>query len=399
MNKRKKKLHIPGDKSITHRALLIASVARGKTVIRNASVCRDTLATVNAVRSLGITVKSEKNRLIVYGKGLNGLTGPKDVINCGNSATTMRLLMGLLAGQKFDSVLTGDESLMKRPMDRVIAPLTLMGASIRRDGNRYLVSGRKLHPIEYDMPVSSAQVKSSVMLADLYTEGKSVIYDPGTSRNHTELMLDSFGKIMKGTKISVPGDISSASYIIAKTLLTPSDVRTISNVGINPTRTGILEVLKTMGADITVRNIRRFNNEPTADIIVRYSSLHSTEIKGNIIPGVIDELPLIAVLSSLASGKTVIRDASELRVKESDRIRSIVQGLTALGVNVTETADGMEIIGTFPDKMVPAEIDSFNDHRVAMSFLILADIVQGISVKNKECVAISYPTFLKDLHL
>ncbi len=398
MKKKLKKMIISGDKSITHRAVIMASCARGKSVIYNPLYCDDTMATIDAFRKLGINITVLKNKMIVIGKGLYGLSCPSGVIDCHNSATTMRLLMGLLAGQEFDSVLTGDENLMSRPMDRIIDPLTEMGASIRREGNAYLISGRKLHSIQYDMPVSSAQVKSALLLAGMYTGEKMLINDPGNSRDHTELMFKEYGKAMKGRKLFIPGDISSAAFFIAKALITKNAEIKLLNVGINSTRTGCIDAMKAMGADITVNNIRRYGYEPVADIKVRFSHLHGTEIKGDIIPRIIDELPVISVLAGFADGITTIADASELRFKESDRIKAMYDGLKSLGINVSEKADGLEIEGSAPDRMRPAVIDSHCDHRVAMSFLILTDIVPGLSVLKKECVAVSCPTFINDLN-
>ncbi|MDO4938632.1 MAG: 3-phosphoshikimate 1-carboxyvinyltransferase [Lachnospiraceae bacterium] len=399
MKKKIRKISVPGDKSITHRAIIIGSLARGKTRIINPLVCDDTMSTVSAMRSLGITVLKEEKSLTVLGHGINGLKKPSYIIDCGNSATTMRLLMGILSGQEFDSYLTGDESLMKRPMDRVIIPLSQMGALITREGNAYHISGRKLHSINYTMPVSSAQVKSAIMLADLFAERNSVINDPGKSRNHTELMLDYFGKTLKGKKIIIPGDISSAAYHIAETLISPGAEIIIKNVGINETRTGFIDVIRSMGAQVQIKNKKSFANEPVADIHVRNSALYGTSIKNPVIPRVIDEIPLLAVLAAFAEGKTEIRDSSELRLKESDRINSVIQGLKSIGVNVSERADGMDITGTMPEDMQAAEIDSYADHRIAMSFLILTHIIPGLKVKNKECVAVSYPTFFKDFHI
>ncbi len=399
MSTKPRKINIPGDKSITHRSIILGSIARGKTLICHPLLCDDTLSTINAFRTLGVKIIKRSDRLEIYGRGLNGLTVPDTIIDCGNSATTMRLLMGLLAGQNFDSYLTGDESLMNRPMDRVIIPLTQMGTSIVREDNVYHISGRKLKSVVYDMPVSSAQVKSAIMLADLYAEGTSVINDTGTSRNHTELMLDYFGKPLRGRKITIPGDVSSAAYHIARTLLIPGAEITIKNVGVNLTRTGYIDVLRSMGAEIRIRKIRRYGYEPVADISARYSHLHATEICGAMIPRVIDELPLLAVLSAFAEGKTVIRDAGELRFKESDRIRSVVLGLKTLGVNAIELPDGLEVTGMSSDNMRAGVIDSYNDHRIAMSFLILSGIIPGIKVENKECVAVSYPTFFEDYYI
>ena len=391
------KIKVPGDKSITHRAIIIASMARGKSVIINPLICEDTMATITAMQALGADITLHNDILTVKGKGLYGFTAPKDTIDCGNSATTMRMLMGLLAGQKFNSSLTGDSSLMARPMLRIIDPLRQMGANIECRNNEYVIQGSTLHSINYDMPVSSAQVKTALLLADYYADRKNFIKDPGNSRNHTELMLETYGKALKGRKLRIPGDISSTAFLIAKALITPhSDIKLL-DVGINPTRTGYIEILKKMGADISYSRIRWYGREKAADIRVRYSHLKATEISGDIIPRVIDELPLIAVLACFADGTTTIRDASELRVKETDRIKTTVNGINLIGGNTCEKADGMDIIGSPDIVFHPAEIETNGDHRIAMSFLILSDLIPEIKVKNKECVAVSYPTFFNDI--
>ena len=397
MKKKHLKIKVPGDKSITHRAMVLASMARGKSVIINPLICEDTMSTINAMKALGVDITFENNTLIVKSKGLYEFMPPDNTIDCGNSATTMRMLMGLLAGQKFNSSLSGDSSLMSRPMLRVIEPLQQMGADITSGENKYTIHGSTLHSIVYDMPVSSAQVKTALLLADFYADRKSIINDPGNSRNHTELMLETYGKALKGRKIRIPGDVSSAAYLIAKALITPDSDIKLLDVGINPARTGYIDILKRMGADISISGIRRYGREKAADISVRYSHLKATDISGDIIPRVIDELPLIAVLACFAEGTTTIRDAAELRVKESDRITSIVTGINLIGGNACEKADGMDITGSADAMFCPAEIETNSDHRIAMSFLILSDLIPELKVKNKECVAVSYPTFFKDI--
>lgn len=397
MRKKIIKTKVPGDKSITHRAIIIASIARGKSVIINPLLCDDTMSTISAMKALGADITVKNNRMIIIGKGINGLSAPTECIDCGNSATTLRMLLGLLSGQNFDSVLTGDSSLMSRPMSRIIEPLRQMGASIEHLDNKYIIHGSELHSINYKMTVSSAQVKTGLLLADMYADHKSIIEDPGTCRNHTELMLKKYGKALKGTKLEIPGDISSAAFIIAKALITPGAEIELLNVGINPTRTGFIEILKKMGADIRLSHFHKYGYEKAADITVKHSQLKCVDISGEIIPRIIDELPVIAILSCFANGTTTIRDASELRVKESDRIHCIVNGINALGGCASEKADGMDITGSADIKLNPAVIDPCGDHRIAMSFLILADIIKEIEVKNKECVAVSYPTFLEDI--
>lgn len=391
------KIKVPGDKSITHRAIIIASMARGKSVLFNPLICEDTLATIAAMKALGADITLQNNTLTVKGKGLYGFTAPDDIIDCGNSATTMRMLMGLLAGQKFNSSLTGDSSLMSRPMLRVIEPLKQMGADIVPGDNGYIIHGSPLHSIVYNMPVSSAQIKTALLFADYYADRKNCINDPGNSRNHTELMLETYGKSLKGRKIKIPGDISSAAYLIAKALITPDSDIKLLDVGVNATRTGYIDILKKMGADISYSRIRRYGREKVADIRVKYSHLKAADISGDIIPRVIDELPLIAVLSCFADGTTAIRDASELRVKESDRITAVVNGINLIGGNACEKADGMDIIGSSGAMLHSAEIETYGDHRIAMSFLILTDVIPELTVKNKECVAVSYPTFFNDI--
>lgn len=404
-------ISVPGDKSISHRAVMIGSIAEGLTEVENFLVAKDTLSTVECMRKLGVDIKLEGNRVKVYGKGLY-LSKSSEVLDVGNSGTTIRLLMGILAGQEFETILTGDDSIKRRPMGRVIVPLTLMGAKIEaREGNfaPLKIRGGKLRGIEYKMPIASAQVKSSIMLASLYAEGKTVIEEPALSRNHTELMLQNFGarieidgkKIfcypgskLKGQKIIVPGDISSAAYfIVAANLLPNSDV-VIKDVNVNPTRTGIIDVLKDMGGNVELINERYVNNEKIADIVVKSSKLKGVEIGGDLIPKLIDEIPVIAVAAVFAEGTTVIKNAEELKVKESDRIKSMTSELGKMGAKIFETEDGMIIEGT--GFLRGAEVESYNDHRVAMSLWIAGLLAEGRTIiKKAECVDVSYPDFYK----
>ncbi|NNG65896.1 3-phosphoshikimate 1-carboxyvinyltransferase [Caldanaerobacter subterraneus] len=404
-------ISVPGDKSISHRAVMIGSIAEGLTEVENFLVAKDTLSTVECMRKLGVDIKLEGNRVKVYGKGLY-LSKSSEVLDVGNSGTTIRLLMGILAGQEFETILTGDDSIKRRPMGRVIVPLTLMGAKIEaREGNfaPVKIRGGKLRGIEYKMPIASAQVKSSIMLASLYAEGMTVIEEPALSRNHTELMLQNFGakieidgkKIfcypgskLKGQKIIVPGDISSAAYfIVAANLLPNSDV-VIKDVNVNPTRTGIIDVLKGMGGNVELINERYVNNEKIADIVVKSSKLKGIEIGGDLIPKLIDEIPVIAVAAVFAEGTTVIKNAEELKVKESNRIKSITSELGKMGAKIFETEDGMIIEGT--GFLRGAEVESYNDHRVAMSLWIAGLLAEGRTIiKKAECVDISYPDFYK----
>jgi 3-phosphoshikimate 1-carboxyvinyltransferase len=404
-------ISVPGDKSISHRAVMIGSIAEGLTEVENFLVAKDTLSTVECMRKLGVDIKLEGNRVKVYGKGLY-LSKSSEVLDVGNSGTTIRLLMGILAGQEFETILTGDDSIKRRPMGRVIVPLTLMGAKIEaREGNfaPVKIRGGKLRGIEYKMPIASAQVKSSIMLASLYAEGMTVIEEPALSRNHTELMLQTFGarieidgkKIfcypgskLKGQKIIVPGDISSAAYFIVAANLLPNSEVVIKDVNVNPTRTGIIDVLKDMGGNVELINERYVNNEKIADIVVKSSKLKGIEIGGDLIPKLIDEIPVIAVAAVFAEGTTVIKNAEELKVKESNRIKSMTSELGKMGAKIFETEDGMIIEGT--GFLRGAEVESYNDHRVAMSLWIAGLLAEGRTIiKKAECVDVSYPDFYK----
>lgn len=404
-------ISVPGDKSISHRAVMIGSIAEGLTEVENFLVAKDTLSTVECMRKLGVDIKLERNRVKMYGKGLY-LSKSSEVLDVGNSGTTIRLLMGILAGQEFETILTGDDSIKRRPMGRVIVPLTLMGAKIEaREGNfaPVKIRGGKLRGIEYKMPIASAQVKSSIMLASLYAEGRTVIEEPALSRNHTELMLQTFGarieidgkKIfcypgskLKGQKIIVPGDISSAAYFIVAANLLPNSEVVIKDVNVNPTRTGIIDVLKGMGGNVELINERYVNNEKIADIVVKSSKLKGIEIGGDLIPKLIDEIPVIAVAAVFAEGTTVIKNAEELKVKESNRIKSMTSELGKMGAKIFETEDGMIIEGT--GFLRGAEVESYNDHRVAMSLWIAGLLAEGRTIiKKAECVDVSYPDFYK----
>lgn len=412
----KGKVRIPGDKSISHRCVMFGSIASGTTVADNFLNGADCLATIRCFRTLGIDIEEEGNTVTIHGKGLHGLNAPTDILDVGNSGTTTRLLSGILAGQPFDSKLSGDESLNSRPMKRIMTPLTQMGAnisSILRNGCAplYITPG-KLHGIHYDSPVASAQVKSCILLAGLYAEGETSVTEPSLSRNHTELMLREFGadirtthdlnstkatasirpgKELYGQKITVPGDISSAAYFIAAGLIVPDSEILIENVGINPTRAGILRVCEDMGGDITLLNQRTEGGEKIADILVRTSRLHGTTIEGDIIPTLIDEIPVIAVMAAVAEGQTVIRDAAELKVKETDRIETVTDNLKAMGCKAEPSSDGMIITG---GKLKGASIHTLLDHRIAMAFSIAALVAEGnTKILDSHCVDVSYPTF------
>ena len=407
---------VPGDKSISHRGIMFGSIADGTTEIHNFLPGADCLATIRCFRTLGIEIEQEGSTVTVHGKGLHGLSAPSHILDVGNSGTTTRLLSGILAGQPFESKLSGDESLNSRPMKRIIGPLTQMGAdisSILHNGCAPLyIAPSRLHGIHYDSPVASAQVKSCILLAGLYANGETSVTEPGLSRNHTELMLKEFGadirsvhdldcsrttaiiqpgRELHGQKLTVPGDISSAAYFIAAGLIVPDSEIRITNVGINPTRAGILKICEDMGARIELSNERTEGGEKIADITVRTSRLHGTVIEGDIIPALIDEIPVIAVMAAVAEGTTVIRDAAELKVKETDRIETVTDNLKAMGCDVTPTEDGMIING---GKLKGASIHTLLDHRIAMAFSIAALAAEGRTrILDSKCVDVSYPAF------
>lgn len=406
---------VPGDKSISHRAVMFGSLAKGTTRITHFLEGADCLSTISCFRKMGIDIENNNGEILVHGKGLRGLSSPTDILDVGNSGTTTRLISGILAGQNFVSELTGDDSIQSRPMKRIMTPLLSMGADITSiKGNNCVplrIAGHPLKAIHYDSPVASAQVKSCVLLAGMYSDGVTSVTEPVLSRNHTEIMLNYFGAQVtsEGTtasivpepslharEITVPGDISSAAYFIAAGLLVPRSEILLKNVGINPTRDGLLRVCKDMGADITMLNVN-MDGEPTADLLVRTSSLHGTTVGGEIIPTLIDEIPMIAVMAAFAEGTTIIKDAKELKVKESDRILVMAENLSRMGADITPTDDGMIIHGGKP--LHGAVIDSYLDHRVAMSFAIAGLLCDGpLSIKGGDCVKISYPEFYEDLY-
>ena len=411
----KGQLAVPGDKSISHRAVMLGSIASGNTEIHHFLQGADCLSTISCFRRMGVEIENRGNMVFVHGKGMRGLSAPSGMLDCGNSGTTMRLMSGILAAQPFPSTLTGDASIQKRPMKRIMEPLTQMGAhisSLRENGCAPLrIKPGKLHGIHYHTPVASAQVKSAILLAGLYGDGPTKVTEPALSRNHTELMLRHFGaeitsegvtaavmpaKELYGTKVDVPGDISSAAYFIAAALMVPGSEVLIRNVGVNPTRDGMIRVCQAMGADLTLENVRSREAEPMADLLVRHSSLKGVEIGGEIIPALIDELPMIAAMACAAQGTTVIKDAAELKVKESNRIRIMVENLSAMGADIRETEDGMIIEGGRP--LHGASVDSHLDHRIAMTFAVTSLIADGVTtIKDADCVRISYPGFYQDL--
>lgn len=408
-------IRVPGDKSISHRAIMFGSLAEGTTEVTNFLQGADCLSTIECFRKLGIEIENDGKTIRIHGKGLDGLREPSSVLDAGNSGTTTRLISGILAAQNFETTLTGDESIQRRPMKRIIDPLSMMGAdiqSVKGNGCAPLrIKGAKLHAIDYVSPVASAQVKSAILLAGLYADGQTSVTEPYVSRNHTELMLRYFGAEvstkgttatvnprpkLEGRKVVVPGDISSAAYFIAAGLLIPDSEILIKNVGINPTRDGIIRVCRQMGADISLENIDHSGSEITADILVRSSRLKGTVIEGELIPTLIDEIPIIAIMACFAEGQTVIKDAAELKVKESNRIDVMVKNLSMMNAHIRGTDDGMIIEGGYP--LTGAVIDSNLDHRIAMSFAIAGLLSEGTTrIIGSECVTISYPDFYKDL--
>lgn len=419
----KGEISVPGDKSISHRSIMLGSVAEGVTKIHNFLGGADCLATIDCFKKLGVEIEKSGHTVTVHGKGLRGLKAPCDILDVGNSGTTARLLSGILAGQAFDSKLSGDESLCLRPMKRIIEPLRLMGAnvsSILRNGCAplYITPG-ELKGISYESPVASAQVKSCILLAGLYAGGQTSVTEPFLSRNHTELMLKEFGadittihpigttkataviepcKKLTGQEINVPGDISSGAYFIAAGLLVQDSEILIRHIGINSTRSGILKVCEDMGGDIHLLNERTEKGEKIADILVRTSPLHGITIEGDLIPTLIDEIPIIAVMAALAEGTTVIRDAKELAVKETNRIETITDNLKSMGCDVTPTHDGLIIHGGRPLK--GATIHTLLDHRIAMAFSIAALTAEGnTTILDSHCINVSYPGFYDTFEL
>lgn len=405
-------VQVPGDKSISHRAIMLGALGEGETVVRGLLRGEDNLATLAAFRSMGVEVAEDADgTLHIAGRGLHGLQEPQDVIDCGNSGTTMRLMTGLLAGQQFFSVMTGDRFLRKRPMKRVVAPLTTMGARILgRLGGEYAplaIQGQALKGITHHSSVASAQVKSALLLAGLYAEGPTTIHEPHLSRDHSERMLAWFGADVRpfaggvtlmpgarlqGREVVVPGDISSAAFFMVAALIVPGSELLIKQVGVNPTRSGIIDILRQMGGDISLLNERDCSGEPVADILVRASELKGIDIGGSVVPRAIDEFPVVSVAAAFAQGQTVIRDAKELRVKETDRIASMCSELGALGALVEARDDGMVINGGAP--LGAGTVSSLGDHRIGMSLAVAALRASGpVTVVDTECTATSFPGF------
>ena len=424
------RVKVPGDKSISHRAVLLGAIAEGATRVQNFLPAADCLATLACVRALGVGVERlSKTGLIVQGRSLRGLMEPKDILDCAGSGTTMRLLAGILAGQPFCSVLTGNEQLRRRPMGRIVEPLRQMGATVLgRDDGRLpplTILGGDLHGIEYRLPVASAQVKSAILLAGLYADGPTVIHEPGPARDHTERMLAAMAEgqssnfkaqssklkalevngatitLRGGTRLSpldivVPGDISSAAYFISAACLVPGSEVAVGGVGVNPTRTGFLDALRKMGADILIENQWEVGGELVADVVVRAADLRCIEVRGDQVPRMIDEFPILAVVASQAQGMTVVSDAAELRVKETDRIANIAVELRRLGACIEERPDGFVVEG--PTPLVGTQVNGHGDHRLAMSLAIAGLVAEGETIiEGAECIADSFPGFEETL--
>jgi len=412
----------PGDKSISHRYAMIAALAEGASELRHFAAAADCHSTLDCMKALGAEVKIDKDTVHITGHGLRGLKGARRALDAGNSGTTMRLLAGILAGQEFTTQLTGDASLQKRPMKRVVGPLREMGADIRAREDNFApleIRGGRLHAIDFKMPMASAQVKSSVLLAGLFAEGETIVTEPARTRDHTELALEEFGAPIEKTgktirlaglvtangsaklqarSLDVPGDLSSAVFFIAAASLFPDANLLIHNVGLNPTRTAILDVFASMGASLQMLSVRSAHGEIVGDLAVKGASLKGGIIEGEQIPLVIDELPMLAALGPYTEQGIEIRDAAELRVKESDRIAALAENLRRMGATVEERPDGLRVEGRTAGKLRGAEIEPHGDHRIAMAFAVAALAATGATViRNADCAAVSYPAFFDDL--
>lgn len=405
---------VPGDKSISHRSIMFGALAEGVTTVTNFLPGADCLSTISCFKQLGVNIEQDGKQVRIEGKGFNGLTEPREVLDVGNSGTTIRLMLGILAGQSFSAVLAGDSSIAKRPMTRVVNPLREMGARIdgRKDGEYTPLSikGGQLHGFRYQLPVASAQVKSAIILAGLQAEGETIIVEPEATRDHTERMIQQFGgkiekdgqtikvrgnQSFKGTNIHVPGDISSAAFFMVAAAITKNSEVVLKNVGLNSTRTGIIEVMKAMGADITV-DLYAGEGEPAGDVTVRSSQLKGTTISDDLIPRLIDEIPVIALLATQAEGITTIKDASELKVKETNRIDTVADELTILGADITPTADGLIIRGS--KSLKGGTVTSHGDHRIGMMLAIAALITDGeVELEDPGAIDVSYPQFFEHL--
>jgi 3-phosphoshikimate 1-carboxyvinyltransferase len=404
-------ISVPGDKSIGHRAVIFGSIAQGSSRVSNLSGGEDNQRTVQAFKDLGVKISTEGETLYIEGKGWEGLASAKNIIDCGNSGTTMRLLSGVLAGRPFTAMLDGDQSLRRRPMQRVIEPLRRMGANlVGREGTGLApleINGGKLRGIEYPMPIASAQVKSAILLAGLQAEGVTIVEEPQNSRNHTELMIKGFGgevavdgrkvsinggQTLRGRDVRIPGDISSAAFFLVAAALIPGSKVVVRRVGVNPTRDGVIEILRLMGAEIELLGATVETGEPVADLRVTGRRLKGVEIGAELVARTIDEYPVLAIAAALADGVTVISDVKELRFKESDRISAMTEGLRRLGVEVEEREDGMTIHGR--ETLQGNKLRSFGDHRIAMSLAVAGLCADGgVEVDDAQCVDISFPTF------
>jgi 3-phosphoshikimate 1-carboxyvinyltransferase len=409
-------IEIPGDKSISHRSVMFGSIANGVTRVTNFLPGDDCLSTISCFRKLGVVIEENENEITIYGNGFDGLKEPNDLLDVGNSGTTIRLLLGILAGRPFHSSLIGDHSIGKRPMTRVTEPLKTMGAKIdgRKNGEFTPLSmrGGSLNPIHYQMPVASAQVKSALILAGLQAEGETTIIEKAESRDHTERMIRKFGgEIQKDNRtitvkggqkliasdILVPGDISSAAFFLVAGAIVPDSEIVLKNVGLNPTRTGIIEIMKKMGANLEIHQNVADAFEPAGDLTIKTSSLKGTVIEGDVIPRLIDEIPIIALLATQAEGKTIIKDASELKVKETNRIDTVVQELTKLGASIEATEDGMIIQGGTALK--GGTVSSHGDHRIGMMLAIASLLCKDeVHLENPEAISVSYPNFFSHLN-
>jgi 3-phosphoshikimate 1-carboxyvinyltransferase len=407
---------VPGDKSISHRAVMFGSIANGITRIENFLPGEDCLSTISCFRQLGVDIVQNGSDVTVVGRGGDGLKQPEDTLYVGNSGTTIRLMMGILSGLPFTSMLEGDESIARRPMTRVTLPLGKMGASITGRNNGEFtpltVKGQKLHGITYELPVASAQVKSAILLAGLQAQGETNVIEPVKTRDHTERMIKQFGgevvregdavkvtggQILKGTHINVPGDISSAAFFLVAAAIVPGSEIILRNVGLNPTRTGIIDVLSAMGADFIIEPYESESAEPAGDIRIKHSKLNSTIVEGDLIPRLIDEIPVIALLATQAEGTTIIKDAGELKVKETNRIDTVVNELKKLGANIEATDDGMIIHGK--QSLDGGTVSAHGDHRIGMMLSIAALLCkQDVILEQSEAVAVSYPGFFDDLY-
>ncbi len=405
-------IKVPGDKSISHRSIILGAISEGTTHITGFLTGEDSLRTLQAFRSMGIKIERDNDKVVIYGKGLYGLKQPKNALNLGNSGTAMRLIAGLLSAQKFNTTLIGDESLSKRPMMRIIKPLEMMGAKIKSNNGMpplEIIANNKLKAIKYDMPIASAQVKSAIILAALYAKGESVITEKAVTRNHSEMMLQGFGydikvadnkiKIkggdrLKATQIIVPADISSAAFFMVGATIAKKSQITLKAVNVNPTRTGVIDILKLMGADISVINKTKIAGEEVADICVKSADLKAITIPKKLVPLAIDEFPAIFIAASCAKGRTILRGAKELRVKESDRIQVMADGLAELGIKTEVLDDGIKIYGSqFKKQTKP--IDSNHDHRISMAFA-MAGLASGYEIQINDCanVKTSFPNFI-----